>query len=157
MICLDSLNAGVRVGYNPLSNFFSFIFTFAQCKLIIRNMFLLIFTLYILSYLLTYLLKILQYVGVNISENKIEACHLLGKNSNGTIVKFPSREDCEHTMRVKKDLKDLDTNDLDLPAWAKLYISDSLCLFIEDYGMKPRNCGTRKTNFLILLLMVLLG
>ena len=60
-------------------------------------------------------------------------------------------------MRAKKDLKDLDANDLDLPAGAKLYINDSLCLFIEDYGMKLRNCGTRKKNFLILLLMVLLG
>ena len=38
-------------------------------------------------------------------------------------------------MRVKTDLKDLDATELDL----------SVCvLIIEDCGMKPRNCGTRK-------------
>ena len=30
-------------------------------------------------------------------------------------------------MCVKKDLKDLDATDLDLPAGTKLYINDSLC------------------------------
>ena len=60
-------------------------------------------------------------------------------------------------IRVKIDFKDLDTTGMDLPAPKKVYINNNLCLFIEDYGMKPRNCGTRKKNFLILLLMVLLG
>ena len=32
---------GIKVGHNLLSNFFSFNFTFIQCKLIIRNIFLL--------------------------------------------------------------------------------------------------------------------
>ena len=30
-------------------------------------------------------------------------------------------------MHVKKDLKDLDATDVDLPAGTKLYINDSLC------------------------------
>ena len=30
--------------------------------------------------------RILHHIGVNISGDKIEACHRLGKNSNGTIV-----------------------------------------------------------------------
>ena len=61
-------------------------------------------------------------------------------------------------MRVKKDLKDLDTTDLDLPAGKRLYINDSLCvLIIESCGIKSRNCGKRKKKFLILLLVVLLG
>ena len=41
--------------------------------------------------------------------------------------KFSSRKDCEHTMHVKKELKDLDSTDLDLPAGTKLSINDSLC------------------------------
>ena len=57
----------------------------------------------------------------------MEACHRLGINSDSTIVKFSSRKDCEHTMRVKKDLKDRDATELDLPAGTKLYINDSLC------------------------------
>ena len=73
--------------------------------------------------------RVLHHIGVNISGDKIEACHQLGKNSDQTIVKFSSRKDCEHTMRVKKDLKDLDATDLDLPARTKLYINGSLCLY----------------------------
>ena len=71
--------------------------------------------------------RILHHIGANISGDKIEACHRLGKNSGRTIVKFSSRKDCEHTMHVKKDLKDLDATDVDLPAGTKLYINDSLC------------------------------
>ena len=71
--------------------------------------------------------RILHHIGVNNSGDKIEACHRLGKNSDRTIVKCSSRKDCEHMMRVKKDLKDLDATGLDLPAGTKLYINDSLC------------------------------
>ena len=56
--------------------------------------------------------RILHHIGVNISGKKIQACHLLGKNGDRTIVKFPNRKDCEHTMRFKKDLKDLDATSL---------------------------------------------
>ena len=65
-------------------------------------------------------------------------------------MKFSSRKDCEHTMPVKEDLKDLDATDLDLPAEAKLYINDTLCP-IEDYtglwneAKKPWN---KKKHFL---------
>ena len=71
--------------------------------------------------------RILHHIGVNISGDKIEACHRLGKNSERTTVKFSSRKDYEHTMHVIKDLKDLDATDLNLPAGTKLYNNDSLC------------------------------
>ena len=59
--------------------------------------------------------KVMYNIGVNISgDQKIEAFHRLGKNSDRTIVKFASKRDCECTMRVKKDLKDLNATDLDL-------------------------------------------
>ena len=45
-------------------------------------------------------------------------------------------------MRVKNDLKDLDTTDLDLSVGAKLYIMTVCVLNIEDGRMKPRDCGT---------------
>ena len=98
--------------------------------------------------------RILHHIGVNISGNKIEACHRMGKNSDRTIVKFSSRKDYEHTMHVKKDLKDLDATDLDLLPWTKLYIMTVSILIIEDCGMKPKNGGTRKKYFLILLFVV---
>ena len=77
--------------------------------------------------------RILHHIGVNISEDKIEACHRLGKNSDRIIVKFSSRKDCQHTMRVKEDLKDLDATDLDLPAGTKLYINESLCPYYRGF------------------------
>ena len=86
--------------------------------------------------------KILHHIGVNISGNKIEAFHRLGKNSDKTIVKCSSRKDCEHKMRVKNDLKDLNATDPDLSVGAKLYIMTVLVLNIEDGRMKPRDCGT---------------
>ena len=65
--------------------------------------------------------RILHHIGVNISGNKIEACHRLGKNSDRTIVKFSSRKDCEHMMHVKKDLKHLVATYLELPSVTILY------------------------------------
>ena len=53
---------GVKVEHYLLSNFFSFIFTFTQCKLIISN-------ISLLSYLLNYLLTYLQSSDVNASSN----------------------------------------------------------------------------------------
>ena len=66
--------------------------------------------------------RILHHIGVNVSGDKTEACHRLGKNSGRTIAKFSSRKNYEHKMRVKKDLKDLDAADLDFPAGTNLYI-----------------------------------
>ena len=96
--------------------------------------------------------RILQHIGVNITDNKIEACHRLGRNNGRTIAKISNKMDCEHTMRVKKEFKDLYATDLDLPAGTKLYINDRCVLTTESLGMKPRNCGMRKTlSYLIAL------
>ena len=91
--------------------------------------------------------RILHHIDLNISGDIIEGCRWLGESISRTIVKFSIRKDCEHTMHGKKDLKDVDATDLDLLAGT----------IIEDFGMKPRNCRTRKKYFLILLLMILLG
>ena len=91
--------------------------------------------------------RILHHIGVNISGDKIEACHRLGKNSDRTIVKFSSRKDCEHTMRVKKDLKDLDATDLDLPAGTKLYINDSLCPYYRELWNEAKKLWNKKKIF----------
>ena len=71
----------------------------------------------------------------------------MGKNSDRTIVKFSSRKDCEHTMRVKKDLKDLDATDLDLPAGTKLYINDSLCPYYRGLWNETKELWNKKKIF----------
>ena len=91
--------------------------------------------------------RILHHIGVNISGYKIEACHRLGKNSDRTIAKFSSRKDWEHTMRVKKDLKDLDASDLDLAAGKKLYINDSLCPYYRELWNKVKKLWKKKKIF----------
>ena len=93
------------------------------------------------------LCRILHHIGVNISGDKIEACHQLDENSEKTIVKFSSRKDCEHKMGVKKDLKDLGTTDLDLPARTKLYINDSLCLYYRGLWNETKKLWRKKKIF----------
>ena len=91
--------------------------------------------------------RILHHIGGNISGDKTEACHRLDENSDRTIVKFSSRKDCEHTMRVKKDLNDLDTTDLDLLAGTKLYSNDSLCTYYRGLWNKTKKLLSKKKIF----------
>ena len=91
--------------------------------------------------------RILHHIGVNIFGDKIEVCHRLGKTSDWTIVKFSSRKDCEHTIRVKKDLKDLDAIDLDLPVGTKLYINDSLCPYYRGLWHEAKKLWNKKKIF----------
>ena len=93
------------------------------------------------------LCRILHHIGVNISGDKIEACHQLDENSEKTIVKFSSRKDCEHKVGAKKDLKDLATTDLDLPARTKLYINDSLCLYYRVLWNEIKKLWSKKKIF----------
>ena len=47
-------------------------------------------------------------------------------------------------MRAKKDLKDLDATDLDLPAGTKLYINDSLCPYYRGLWNEARKQRNKK-------------
>ena len=55
-------------------------------------------------------------------------------------------------MCVKKDLKDLDATDLDLPAGTKLYINGSLCPYYRELWNEAKKMWNKKKYFLILLL-----
>ena len=91
--------------------------------------------------------RILHHIGVNVSGDKIEACHRLGRNSDRTIVKFSSRKDSEHMMHVKKDFKDLDATDLHLPAGTRLYINDSLCPYYRGLWNETKKLWNKKKTF----------
>ena len=45
------------------------------------------------------------------------------------IVKFTRRKDYKQIFKVKKDLRNLDIEDLDLPRGTKIYINQSLCSY----------------------------
>ena len=70
--------------------------------------------------------KILNSIGFDIGEERIEACHRLTK-SDRTIVKFSRRNDCQHLMPIKKGLKDLNPTKLSFPEGTKIYVNNSLC------------------------------
>ena len=91
--------------------------------------------------------RILHHIGVNIYVDKTKACHGLGRNSDRTIVKFSSRKNCEHPIRVEKDLKDLDATDLDLPAGTKLHINDSLCPYYRGLWNETKKLWNKKKIF----------
>ena len=57
----------------------------------------------------------------------MDGCHRLGKNNDRVIVKFTCRKDCKQVFQVKKDLKDLTVDDLDLPRGTKIFVNQSLC------------------------------
>ena len=68
--------------------------------------------------------KVLQHIGVDTCEERIESRHCLNKEIDHTIVKFLG-EKTEQVMGVKKDLKDLNPTDLDLSEGTRLFINDS--------------------------------
>ena len=59
-------------------------------------------------------------------EDRTEAFHRLTK-SDGIIVKFSQRKDCQYLLRIKKGLKDLNPTNLSFPKDTKIYVNDSLC------------------------------
>ena len=54
-------------------------------------------------------------------------------------------------MRVKKDLNDLNTTDLDLQAGSKLYINNSLCPYFRGLWNETKKLWNKKNYFFILL------
>ena len=70
--------------------------------------------------------RVLQHIGANINDEKIESCHRLNKNTDKTIVKFLMWKDCDEVMRVQSELKKLISPNSDFPERAKIYINESL-------------------------------
>ena len=94
--------------------------------------------------------RILHRFGVSISGNKIETCHWLGKNSDRTIVIFSTREDCEHTMRVKKKIE-RSWCSWPRPSSRKLYINDSLCPYYIGLWNVAKKLWNKKKIFFYLI------
>ena len=67
-------------------------------------------------------LSIFQKVGCTVTPKLIDDCHQLGKNNDQVTVKFTHRKDCKQVTQVKKDLKDLTPDDLDLQQGKKYFV-----------------------------------
>ena len=57
-----------------------------------------------------------------------KACHRL-KDNDRAIIKLSNRKDSLQILCVKKDLKSLDTTDLDFPEGTRIFINESLCAY----------------------------
>ena len=72
-------------------------------------------------------LSLFEMVGCTIDPGFIDDCRRLDKNNDGVIIKFSCRKDCKQVLQVKKDLMDLNTDDLGLPTRIKTFVNESLC------------------------------
>ena len=85
--------------------------------------------------------KVLSFflkIGCTIDPNFIDDCHRLGKNNDRVIVNFTRGKDCKQILKVKKDLRNLDTEDLDLPRSANIYIKQNVCPYYQILWSKAK-------------------
>ena len=75
----------------------------------------------------TEVLSLFEKVGCKIDPRFIDYCHRFGKNNGRVIIKFARRKDCKQFLQVKKDLKHLNMDDMDLPRGTKIFVNRSLC------------------------------
>ena len=64
----------------------------------------------------------------NVNKEDFDACHWL-KDKEQVIVKFCQRKDCEKDLEAKKDLRKLDTTNIDLPEGSKFFVNQSSCSY----------------------------
>ena len=83
-------------------------------------------------------LNIFEKLVCDISLDRIEACHRVSRTNDTVIVTFSRRKDCQHVWNVKKDLKKLTLEDLELPWNSKLFINRSLCLYYKMLWSKSK-------------------
>ena len=83
-------------------------------------------------------LNIFSKLVCDICPDRIEACHCVARINDTVIVKFSRRKDCQHVWSVKKDLKKLTLEDLELPGNSKLFINRSLCPYYKMLWSKSK-------------------
>ena len=83
-------------------------------------------------------LKIFEKLGCDISPDRIEACHRVGRTTDTVIVKFSKRKDCQHVSSVKKDFKKLAMEDSESPGNNELFINRSLCPYYKMLWSKSK-------------------
>ena len=69
--------------------------------------------------------------GCNIPTELIEACHRISKKNPTVIVKFSRRNDCQQVWNIKRDLRKIKMEDIDLSGQNKLFINKSLCPYYK--------------------------
>ena len=81
--------------------------------------------------------KIFDKVGMEINQNHIEACHRAGRQGNA-IVEFTRRKDCQHLLKIKKDLSKLTFEDINLARDTKIFVNQSHCAYYRVLSSKSK-------------------
>ena len=87
-------------------------------------------------------ISIFANIGCNISKDGIEACHRLSKKTDRVIIKFSKRKVCQSVLSVKRDLKKLDLNEVDLPENSMVFVNESLCPYYRVLWAKSKRLHT---------------
>ena len=86
--------------------------------------------------------KIMDKAGVKINDKDIESCHRVDRLGR-TIVKFSHRKDCQQSLKVKKDLSELNLTDMDLGN-TKIFINQSVCPYYTILWSKSKRLHAMK-------------
>ena len=81
--------------------------------------------------------KIVNKVGINITERDMQAVHRIRKEGR-IIIKFSNRKDCQALLKVKRDLNNLSMKDFDFEETKKVYVNESLCPYYRDLWTKSK-------------------
>ena len=83
-------------------------------------------------------LAIFEKLGSNSPTERIEACHRISRKHPPVIVKSSRRKDCQQVWDVKRDLRKIKMEDIDLPGQNKLFINKSLCPYYNMIWAKSK-------------------
>ena len=90
--------------------------------------------------------EIFDKIGVDLSNDEIEACHRIGKskdNSKTTIICLVNRKKCKSALFNRKKLRNIHTTSINLPN-AQIYINENLSpanQALAFYGLKLKRAG----------------
>ena len=84
-------------------------------------------------------LNVFSKMGCQIQKENVEACHRIHKNNDITIIKFTRRKDCQQILSVKRDLKNLEMEDVGLPRGTRIFINQSLCKYYRVLCQKVKH------------------
>ena len=87
-------------------------------------------------------LSVLEKVSCKIDPDNIEDCHRLSKKSDNVIIKFTRQKDSQHVLRVKRDLRNVNLEDLGFHGEIKIYINRSLCQYYRMLSSKSKKLHT---------------
>ena len=83
-------------------------------------------------------INIFEKLDCNILSNAIEVCHRVSKKIATVIVKFSRRKDCQQVLAVKKNLRKMKMEDVDLLGQNILFINKNLCPYYKVLWSKSK-------------------